>query len=317
MWSYHDDPLMEQQEILYHVIEDIGQAAIFEKTLAKDDTDTQDKVSQYFMLDRLCAPRKYWLWMFARTFDLWYNQYRDERDAWAERKTYAWFYDNLKKQTTQHDGKFKLDEATKSELLREAKQTVEDIFTGNQKQTTEKNTKTTDEQDSSRTGQSATSSQESGKDRSFAFAYPESNYSGGTIPYDLDNDPSVEFISTQGDTISKKNSASNTDTEDTDRTESSGTSTEAGNSTGTTNNQTDRTTNDNSTDTGNTDRDQTTETHWTEVTDRQGDNLNALYKDLANSIPETDFFRRFVRRLQPCFQMTYIPDEIMEDYNEF
>lgn len=309
--NYSDDPFLKHEPTLEELVDKIGQQAVFAGTDV--DVVTQNSLIDFFLLDRLCDTQKRFLWLWRRNLNLWYPIYKQELDMWAERRAEKWFFDNFKNEERTHDGTFHLDEETKVELLRELERTINDVFSskthgegensGKSDGTTAGNSEGTDEyQDGS-----------NGKRRSFSFNYPESNYSGGVIPYDIENNPSVEFISTQGDGIDKTND--NHTGSDTKRTDGENHDTNSGNYTqdGTvdnTNNQTSKEgTGENTT--GN--RGQDTQTHWKETLKRQGDNLNSLAEELINQIPTTNFWNKFTRKMKTCFQTTYLVDELLEE----
>lgn len=270
--DWKDDPIFKPQ-------------ITFEEILAKtdpyEDTEvdeaTQKKLNNFFLLDHLCDTEKRFLWFWKRKLGIYYPIYKEQCEMWAERKLYKWFFDNYKDQTTTHDGSFHLSEQTVAELKAQLERTIKDILNANS---------TTDSNDTSTTN---------GKQRAFAFAYPESNFSGGVIPYDLDNNPTVEFISTQTDSLNR----STTDSESHSETDSNSTD--------------NQTTKEDSAQNSSGTRGQDTSTHWKETVNRQGDNINSLALELINALPQTDFFKQLTDKLKPCFQNIFILDETLEE----
>lgn len=273
--NYYDNDLLRHFETLEELKSDIGQNEIYKGCIS--DSETNDKLTDFFLLDRLGTYRKRFLWLYRRRINVYYPIYKDQLDLWASRKTYEWFYDNVKGEWLTHDGVYKLDEWSKTQLLKEITKNVIDNFTQH-----------TDEQGTSDTT-------EKGKTRQFAFNYPESNYTGGVIPYDIDSNPSVEFINTQQDAITKNESHTETqdeqdisskDVNDTKQNENADNSGQHG---------------------------EASQTNYIEHKSKQGDNINKLLIDLLDELPSTDFFRQFTDKLKPCFQNTYLVDEVLEE----
>ena len=197
-----------------------------------------------------------------------------------------------------------------------------------------------DENDTDETKQGTRSdtSAENGKTREFTFNYPESNYQGGVLPYDMTNNPSVEFINSQGDRLTKTDKTSNGTTGENNNVHSegsaSGSSTENASDQRITNDSraqdatdnTDETKTTNRTDNRNASANDNTTENGTKATDieetineiktHQGDNLNKLAEDLINQIPTTNFFKQFTAVLYKNFQQCYLVDEIIEEMDE-
>lgn len=312
MWyDYKYDPLLKHEETFGELVDDIGADAVFVKTDVDDATRLA--LINFFELDRLCDKQERFLWFWRRRLAENYPVYKDEVSMWAERKLEKWFFDNFKTESHTHTGTFKLDEQTAAELKRALDRAVADVYSGATTGKDHSESKGSGTRSDDTTGEESGSESTTGKERAFGFKYPEANYQGGVIPYDIDNNPNVEFIDTQTDRVSKgsrnttgENSSSSTGTT-TDTTTADGTS--EGTATHT-NNETVKEATD-QTDKGT--RGQQTETQWTEEIRRQGDNLNSLARDLIADIPNTDFFRAFTRRLKPCFQSSYLLDEYEED----
>lgn len=199
---------------------------------------------------------------------------------WEQRIILGWFKDNdkLNKTVTAEDintvGKEVRSAIDKIDVV------AKDVFDGN-----------TDENQNTNTSSN-------GKSRDFAFVYPESNYSGGVIPYDLDNNPNVEFISTQADNVNRSSAS----TEQSGNTKTDSTT----DSTSTTNEES----SSNADTTGNTDRDVTTTFTYT------GTDISTLADQILAQLPATDFFRQFAEKLQGCFQRVYLVDEQLEEEGE-
>lgn len=310
-WRYSDDPLLRHEMTLEELNEKIGQDKIFSGT--EVDAETQNKLIDFFLLDRLGFSEKKFLWMWRRNLNLYYPIYKQELEMWSERKTEKWFFDNHKKGTTEHKGKTTLDEQTRVELSRTLARVVADVFSG--KTSTEGNSsgKTSSETDSNGENEDTYKNGSTGKDRQFTFNYPESNYQGGIIPYDLDNNPSVEFISAQADRLNKSDDTHTGSGADENHAETAGTHSDEFQTNGTDDNKRDVNTNDTEHSESNGTRGQEGTDDWTEQTDNQGDNLNKLVDELIAQIPLTNFFKKFTDKLKPCFQQTYLMEEVMEE----
>lgn len=308
---YSDDPMLRHQMTFEELEEKIGREKIFEKTNV--DAETQEKLSLFFALDRLCDNEKRFLWLWRRNLLQWYPVYLDEMTVWAERKTMAWFFDNYKTEHKEHSGNINLDETTKTELKRTLARVFEGLLNGTEGQvsSSKSQTDTSGTSDNSHTGSDTKDS--TGKDRQFSFNYPESNYQGGVIPYDIDNNPSVEFLNSQGDRLTKSHDAGSDSSTDNGETSGSEANEQSG-KLDTTRQQTDnQTTNDTENQTGTGEKKALTEETWTEDSRRQGDNINKLLDELLATIGNTDFFRKFTKRLQPCFRTSVLVDEIYEE----
>lgn len=346
MWNWNDVPEFQREEYFKDLVADIGDDAVYANTNV--DSPTQNALDTYFALDRLCDRRERFLWLWWRALNSAYPVYADQMEMWKERKAYKWFYDNQKDNTKIHDGTFTLDEDTKSELIKAINTKLDEIGksvtdtdktsttnTTGETHGTSENTSTShaegtgenhDDNESTTTGDS----QDNGKSRGFNFQYPESNYSGGVIPYDIDNNPVVEFISAQADTITKATNAhtdatdsssdgttaSSEDATESSNSETSGTSTGTENSEENTDSATDTTRNatgsTNETDNAVASKGQETTTHWEETTIYKSDSLTAIANELLAELPATDFFAQFVAKLKNCFQNDFLFDEIME-----
>ena len=136
------------------------------------------------------------------------------------------------------------------------------------------------------------------------------------IPYDINNNPNVEFIDSQADSVSKSNTKETHSGTGSGTDSSTDARTSKGTSKGTTDTTTDTThkTNENQTVTGA--RDQNTATHWTETKRRQADNMNKLATELIEQLPTTNFFLKLVKQLSICFESVRLEDEEREDLEE-
>lgn len=219
--------------------------------------------------------------MFRRAIMLYYPVYRDQIAVWAERTAKSWLYDNVRNYTLTHDGTATLDAKTIDAISSDATMVGKAISSGGMNM--------------SSTSHSTGDTSEQGKDRTFSFTYPESNYQGGVLPYDLENDPSVEFIDTQADNISMKNTHVETEAEDESQTR---------------NERQDDTTDTEIRKTDQTNTvDQDTTNKWTESKIYDGDTLNKLTAELIEQIPMTDYFYQFTCKMFGCFEFLRISDD--------
>lgn len=310
-FNYYDNPFLKHEPTLEELVDKIGQPAVFAGTDV--DAVTQNSLIDFFLLDRLCDVQKRFLWHWRRNLNLYYPIYKQELDMWAERRAEKWFFDNFKSETRQHDGTFKLDENTKVELMRELSRTINDIFASKTHGEGNSSGKTSSTADSNSSSSDTYTNGSDGKRRQFSFNYPESNYTGGVIPYDINNNPSVEFISTQGDGLDKSTDTHTGSDESENHSETDGTRSDEYTQNGTADNTNDQKTAENTGENTTGERGQETETHWIETLKRQGDNLNALATELIAQIPETNFWKKFTSHLKCCFQQTYLVDELLEE----
>lgn len=218
---------------------------------------------------------------FRRAIMLYYPVYRDQIAVWAERTAKSWLYDNIRNYKLTHEGTATLDAKTIDAISSDATMIGKAIAKG--------------QIDVSATSSSTSDTSESGKDRTFSFTYPESNYQGGVIPYDLDNDPAVEFIDTQADNVSMKNTHVETETEDESQTRDE----RQNDTTDTETRKTDQT---------NT-VDQDTTNKWVETKEYDGDTLNKLTAELIEQIPMTNYFHQFTCKMFGCFEFIRISDD--------
>lgn len=356
--NYNDYKLLRHRKTLAEEVNARGYNAIFAGTDV--DAETQTALVSYFSQDRLNAPFTKWQWLFSRNLNTYYPIYKDQLDAWTERKTYTWFYDNVKRETLESTKNTDLDETTSNQIAKTLAEIVQNTInetavtdrdntkhstyagkvedSGSQNRTGSYSNEDENNTNETTTGTHQDTSAENGKAREFGFNYPESNYQGGVIPYDLTNNPSVEFINNQGDRITKLDKTSSGTTGGTKGVTSdgsaSGNSTENASDQRITNNSitqdgtdnTDETKTTNRTDNRNASTNDNTTENGTKATDiqetineiktHQGDNLNKLADDLINQIPTTNFFKQFTAVLYKNFQQCYLVDEIIEEMDE-
>lgn len=272
------------------------------------DDETKSMLHTALDLEVLCDEKlDKWLFYWKRALLFNYPVYKDQAAMWAERKAKEWLFDNYKELTTEHVGAFHLDEATKEEIIEKIGRVIDATVNGKFNGNTDRTINTVDHQDSSGDSENEYTNNTTAKSRAFNFSYPEANYTGGVIPYELDDDPDVEFISNQSDSVSRGNE------------EHSG-SEHYDNAADGTSNTTDRSTTDNTTDTAenrnesinsekNDDGTRVQDTHetWKEVTNKQGDNINSIVDSLIAQLPMTDFFKQFVDKMLICFKRQYAP----------
>lgn len=281
------------------------------KTTTVDD-ETKAALADFFSLDRLCETPVRFAWLYRRNLARFYPIYKDELAMWTERKTREWFFDLYKTEHREHDGTFTLDEETKAQIARELSRTITDVLTGNTTGTGKNNGTTSRMADT--TGGTTDSSTDNGTDkrRNFSFQYPEANYQGGVIPYDLENNPSVEFINAQSDSIGKDSNVHDGEGTSENHTKDDGTSTTTSETETNTNTDSTNSTEEKSGDGSNATRGQQTTTHWTEDVNREGADIIDLANKLIDQLPSTDFFKRFTDKMSRCFQHDYLADEIDE-----
>ena len=281
------------------------------KTTPVDDV-TKAALADFFSLDRLCETPVRFAWLYRRNLARFYPIYKDELDMWTERKTRDWFFDLFKIEHREHDGTFELDEETKAQIARELSRTITDALTGNTTGTGKNNGTTSRTADT--TGGTTDSSTDNGTDkrRNFSFQYPEANYQGGVIPYDLNNNPSVEFINAQSDSIGKDSNVHDGEGTSESYTKDDGASTNTFENATDTKTDSTNNTEEKSGDGSTATRGQQTTTHWQEDVRRQGGDIVDLASELISQLPSTDFFKRFTDKMSRCFQHDYLPDEIDE-----
>lgn len=276
------------------------------------DEETKAALADFFSLDRLCETPVRFAWLYRRNLSRFYPIYKDELAMWTDRKTREWFFDLYKTEHREHDGTFTLDEETEAQIARELSRTITDALTGNTTGTG-KNSGTT-RRTADTTGGTTESSTDNGNDkkRNFSFQYPEANYQGGVIPYNLDNNPSVEFINAQSDSIGKDSNIHDGEGTSESHTKDDGSSSNTFENETNVKNDTTNETSEKSGDGSNATRGQQTATHWSEDVNREGSDIIDLANKLIAQLPSTDFFKRFTDKMSRCFQHDYLPDEIDE-----
>lgn len=295
-------------EIFENYFDDIGQKNLFEGTTV--DGITQNALMDYFRFDRLSAERKIFQWQWRRNLNMYYPIYKAQIEMWEERLTKEWFIDLQKTNKKIHEGTFHLKENELEQIIRGLKRAVEKIATGETDDTVTTVAELKHDGNTNTSAENEYTNNANSKDRAFSFAYPESNYQGGVIPYDLDDNPNVEFINSQGDSISKKDDTHKGSdiSESNEEYSDNSTATETGKSI-TKNNATENTSDD---ETRNKEggKEQNTETNWTETYQFEPIDLNTLVDQLINQLPLTNFWEQFVRKMRKVFQNIYVGDEV-------
>lgn len=313
-FRYEHDPILAHEQTFGELILKHGTAYVYSGT--EVDAQTQKMLNDFFILDRLCDGEKKFLVYWRRRLNLNYPIYKQELEMWAERKAEKWFFDNYKMQTTTHDGTFTLDETTKAELTREIKDILANTFSSKTTGKTSGTSNYTHAGSNTSEGTTSASGTSDDKNRQFAFNFPESNYSGGVVPYDLDSNPNVEFIDTQADGVRHNSHSDHGTHEDSGSDEYEDNGKTTGTSEGTVDNKTDQTDTTNTKENQSQTRDQDTSTHWVETVNRQGDNLNKLADELIAQIPNTNFFLNLIKQLSICFESVRLEDEEREDLKD-
>lgn len=303
-------PEFAREEYFKDLIAEYGGEKVYAGTHV--DEVTQSALNGYFAMDYLCDRPERFIWLWHRALLTAYPVYIDQMEMWKERKAYKWYYDNQKDNVKTHDGTFHLDETTKAELIKNINDTLKEISKTVTDTDTTNNANASSESHDEGEHQTDGTATTNTKNRQFSFSYPESNYSGGVIPYDLDDNPSIEFISAQADGVGKQSEVTHEDgATSADETTSSeekqvGTLDSAVDYTGDKTGETQE--NDNSAG----EKGQDTATHWQETTTYKGDSLTAIAKELLAELPATDFFKQFVDKLEKCFMHDFLFDEIEE-----
>lgn len=312
--GYENDPILKHEITFAELIEKLGDSEVYKGT--EVNAETKNMLDDFFGLDRLCDSEKKFLWFWRRRLNLYYPIYAQEVEMWKERKAEKWFYDNWKDGTVTHDGTFALDETTKQDLVREVNTVINTIFGSKSTGETTSDVTRAHSGEYERTSSGESDSTTNEKTRAFTFNYPEANYQGGVIPYDMDNNPNVEFIDTQSDAL-RKSQTHETHSENGNGTDSyNETESAKGTSKGSTDSTTGTTTRTDENQNATTNRDQDTKTHWTEVTRKQQDNINKLALELIEQLPTTNFFLKLVKQLSICFETVRLEDEEREDLRE-
>lgn len=273
------------------------------------DPETFGLLREYFYLTPICTNNnEKFSFYFRRNLLKWYPIYKEQLSLFLRLKTYDWFKDNVKENLEKYRGTGTKDSTIAEEetkkRLEELTETIRKALTNNKASTYTETTQGTSNEQRNDTGKK----DQSGKERNFNFAYPESNYQGGVVPYDLNNNPIVEFISTQSDklyTDSQTTSDASTQAEQkTGKTD--GSSTDKIDVTDETTRNTDATWKDNKDSTLREDTDTTT--NYDRTLTNTGVPVHEIFKSFMETVPTTDFFRQFVDKMAVCFNPHY-PDE--------
>lgn len=307
------DP-MKEGELFINYYEDVGEDELFQNT--EVDKTTRLALMNYFRFHELVTHRRMFQVFWENALNKYYPMYRDEIEMWKDRKMREWFFDVEKQDRKEHEGTFHLSEDVVSHVVEELRRRID--TTGNGQR--DFSGKTDTESDRSGNvhimGDESYTDTSNEKNRNFSFRNPESNYTGGVIPYDLDDNPSVEFISTQADAVGRRTSehtGENT-SDSTERYNDTASETRKDVDKTTTEEHAD-TTEDRGTGSEGT-KNQDSVEHWIETIDREADNINKLAQDLIEQIPKTDFWNQFARRLRSVFRTSFTPSQIGGAYIE-
>lgn len=270
------------------------------------DAATKLQLSEYFSFDRISdTSEAKWKWLFKRRLNMLLPIYEQQLSMWKEYRAEEWFYDKIKVNEKKHDEWTNLTETQKQTLIRTLNETIDrtakETYENSQNLTGKDTTGQTDKTTSTSSG----TFDENTKDRQFNFQYPESNYTGGVIPYDINSNPSVEFISTQGDRIGLDHQTSNSES-DTDYSSDVTKDTTQDVTENSTKNNTDNETRDESqNDDTNFGRDQKVTSGYTDHYDYDGSNIIDLAQKLIDLLPQANFFKELVDGLYDLFNHTW------------
>lgn len=290
----------------------IGTDGIFEGTDV--DEKTRAAICDYFENDHLCANDKMFLWLFRR--ELWkhYPIYQTQLAAWAERTTLEWLHDLRDKETKIHYGHEEINAHDLGNLKRVVSRAVSETINSEASADSDANGTKDHSGTVDQNASDARDSNSSTTGRAFNFGYPESNYTGGVIPYDLKNTPSVEFIDTQADalssTASHENGSSESNTKDNYKDNTNDTAHSESSS------STDRNTDDNETATQGTEGNsrRLSDDNYTDTFIYDRADLENIIQKILNTIPMTNFFEQLIRKLDGCFMHTFIQEEVHNEY---
>lgn len=305
-----DKKLFKPQKTFGELSLEIGLNGIFQGT--EVDGVTQKKLLDYFYMENICANQDVFLWIFRRELEKHYPVYKDQLDSWIMRKGYSWFYDLDEKETKEHWGEYD-DKANNTDWIhRTLDRTVDDHAEGKSDSNSVTDTTLNHSGNQKREGTSDTESTTDEKRRGFTFNFPESNYTGGNIPYDLNEDPNSEFLNMQTDALSTSTTTTHGETTD----EGEDTFSDTGKDTTTATTETETTGKQTTDESGieNRSGEKTGEgaDHYKDVTTRDRGDVNKIMKEIVETLPLTDFFKQFVDKLGDCFQHTYLPDQIID-----
>lgn len=310
-YRYFQNPYTMDEERFMELIDRLGNDKVYGTVVT--DAVTISALNNYFARDRLCDYPDAFIWLWRRALMKAYPVYRDAMDIWKERTVKGWFYDNNKteKITTGIAVKRNLD-LTKN-VLEDIDKAVKAVLNG------QRVTDVIADRVSAAKGTSETDSEtnvnevEKTKARNFNFAYPESNYTGGVIPYDLDNNPSVEFLSTQADAVGKRELDRNTTEHAEGKTTADSTRNDTGKETRKTDDTTDTTTDEIRDTNTKANEAETKDTSQQVIREYTATDIEDITQKLLEDIQVTNFWEQFVVKLEPCFQGVYLVDENFEE----
>lgn len=266
-------------------------------------TDAEaELINDHFLYSRInSADTEKFMWFFRRNLRRWYPVYKDQMEAWAKYKALDFFYDNVNKITETYTGTTTEARDISDEFVSDVRRALDVIGKTTTTQTTDTDTTSNTE---SRTDVDESDSyvdNTSSKNREFGFAYPEANYQGGVIPYDLSDNPSVEFITSQTDGIGQGTTNHSGDFEGrTDYMDSASGTVDTTMDTDTeTTNDTDETTN--TTSNRNTDSDMQGTQDYVKTIESPGIYALDIAHRLIEILPLTDFWNQFMRNMSICF----------------
>lgn len=303
-WKYRD---RLDTPRLSELISEHGKAWLLEG--ANIDDKTADMLIDYFLMSRINTHlHDEFQWFFRRNINSWYPVYKQQIEMWAELMAKGWYFDNEKTTKKVHKGTANEQIEGLNETVRKLKRIIEDILNSStDTNLSDKATSRTTSERSTQGGDTSTDTTNS-KDRAFSFRFPESNYTGGNIPYDLDNNPSVEFINSQGDT-NRRSTVQHVGEYDEDQQ-----ATENGNSTDDWEQSTirddkrDNNQNDDETTTVTTGQSKDSQNEYEETSDFDGDPLYLIAEKWVELLPTTNYFQQFMDNMSKCFNNFYYED---------
>lgn len=278
------------------------------------DDLTKTQLNEYFKYLRICdRVEEKWIWMWKRNLSMWIYTYNNEKGMWQDYRTNEWFYDKVKHNDKTHTESTDLTDDLRRQIDRTLNRTFKEVYAATLNGSGTGNTSGKDSNSQTNTENGTNTGTESGKGRNFSFNYPEANYQGGVIPYDLENNPSIEFINVQNDAINK-NDTTNT-TQSTQNTENEGTNSQ--NSEYTNKETNDHTNDQTSGDTGNETqtegRTQKIANEYKDIYEYDGSNISDLATKMVELIRDTNFFKELCDHLMVCFNCIYTCDDLDEE----
>lgn len=309
MWWYHQ---VYRRKTLSDVINEHGKDWLFEDSGV--DAATIDLICEHFELNFTCDQNdekfKFYL---RRRLRQKYPIYLEQLKAWEHYQDIGYFVDTSSDNKTTYTGKTTSLQNTDSVTLSDTNTSGESNTDNTKDTTTHTEGNYTDFSDTSEYNMDTTDSETNSKDRVFNFAYPESNYTGGVIPYNIDDNPSVEFIDRQTDSIHKDTTHSESDgnrqsdTSQNGDSSSDGTVGEKGNSKTNTTGASETNVNVDITQLGEGTNDYTIEYSG------KGLHYVDVYEKLRRLIPTTDFYQQFMYSLRRLFDTYETTDELYND----